>query len=213
MSICDECVFKYMMAERGQDACAYCDGEVEAVKACVSAHIFGRCEKKMTRADVKELVRKNEEAQERLHVMRAFLNNLDKALYTCADKWNRRADDKQCVTNKRKLEELLNRAAYIFDAPGMDKVAEYLIENNVVVLPCRVGDKLYTIYDGTDEDKAADTKIEELTVTEVGLDRIFCSSCVPPEDDIDYEIPISEIGERYFFTREDAEEKMKGGDG
>ena len=80
MSICDECVFKYVMAERRQDACAYCDGEVEAVKACVSAHISGRCERKMSRADVKELVRKNEEAQERLHVMRAFLNNLDKAL-------------------------------------------------------------------------------------------------------------------------------------
>ena len=80
MSICDECVFKYVMAERRQDACAYCDGEVEAVKACVSAHISGRCERKMSRADVKELVRKNEEAQERLHVMRALLNNLDKAL-------------------------------------------------------------------------------------------------------------------------------------
>ena len=65
MSICDECVFKYVIAERRQDACAYCDGEVEAVKACVSAHISGRCERKMSRADVKELVRKNEEEQER----------------------------------------------------------------------------------------------------------------------------------------------------
>ena len=80
MSICDECVFKYVMADRRQDACAYCDGEVEAVKACVSAHVSSRCERKMSRTDVKELVRKNEEAQERLHVMRAFLNNLDKAL-------------------------------------------------------------------------------------------------------------------------------------
>ena len=78
MSICDECVFKYVMAERRQDACAYCDGEVEAVKACVSAHISGRCEKKMSRADVRELVRKNEEAQERLHVMRVFLDSINK---------------------------------------------------------------------------------------------------------------------------------------
>lgn len=87
MSICDECVFKYVMAERRQDACAYCDGEVEAVKACVSAHISGRCEKKMTRADVKELVRKNEEAQAQLeeaqaqlNVMRMFLDNIQRQI-------------------------------------------------------------------------------------------------------------------------------------
>ena len=87
MSICDECVFKYVMAERRQDACAYCDGEVEAVKACVSAHISGRCEKKMSRADVKELVRKNEEAQTQLeeaqaqlNVMRMFLDNIQRQI-------------------------------------------------------------------------------------------------------------------------------------
>ncbi|MBP3376215.1 MAG: hypothetical protein J6L83_05580 [Clostridia bacterium] len=87
MSICDECVFKYVMAERRQDACAYCDGEVEAVKACVSAHISGRCERKMSRADVKELVRKNKEAQAQLeevqaqlNVMRMFLDNIQRQI-------------------------------------------------------------------------------------------------------------------------------------
>ena len=80
MSICDECVFKYVIAERRQDACAYCDGEVEAVKACVSAHISGRCERKMSRADVKELVRKNEEAQAQLNVMRMFLDNIQRQI-------------------------------------------------------------------------------------------------------------------------------------
>ena len=30
--ICEGCVFRGVIAERRQDACAYCDGEVEAVK-------------------------------------------------------------------------------------------------------------------------------------------------------------------------------------
>ena len=80
MSICDECVFKYVMAERRQDACAYCDGEVEAVKTSVSAHVSGRCEKKMTRADVKELVRKNEEAQAQLNIMKQFLEFIQREI-------------------------------------------------------------------------------------------------------------------------------------
>ena len=110
---------------------------------------------------------------------------------------------------EERLEELLNRAACIFDAPGMDQVAEYLAKNNVVVLPCGIGDKLYTIYDGTDEDESVGARVEELTVTEVGTSRIFCSSCVPPGNDIDYERPLSEIGVRYFFARDDAERNLR----
>ena len=80
MSICDECVFKYVMAERRQDACVYCDGEVEAVKACVSAHISGRCERKMSRADVRELVYKNKAAEVQLNAMRIFLEHIQREI-------------------------------------------------------------------------------------------------------------------------------------
>ncbi len=36
--------------------------------------------------------------------------------------------------SKERLEELLNEAACIYDAPGMAQVAEHLIKNNVVVM-------------------------------------------------------------------------------
>jgi hypothetical protein len=92
-----------------------------------------------------------------------------------------------------------------------EHIAEYLAKKNVVVLPCDIGDKLYAIYDGTDEDVRDVAKVEELTVTEIGTSRIFCSSYVPPRDDISFVIPIRELGVKYFFVREDAERMLKGG--
>ena len=47
------------------------------------------------------------------------------------------------VVSKERLEELLNEAARIYDAPDMAQVAEHLIKNNVVVLPCVVGDLVH----------------------------------------------------------------------
>ena len=115
------------------------------------------------------------------------------------------------INVQKELEVLLNEAAEVYDAPGMDQVAEHLAKNNVVVLPCGIGDKLYAIYDGTDEDVRDVARVEELTVTEIGTSRIFCSSYVPPGDDISFEIPIRELGVKYFFVREDAEQMLKGG--
>jgi hypothetical protein len=50
--------------------------------------------------------------------------------------------------SKERLEALLNEAACIYDAPDMAQVAEHLIKNNVVALPCAVGDDIYVIGDG-----------------------------------------------------------------
>ena len=112
--------------------------------------------------------------------------------------------------NSRMLEVLLNKAAEKYDAPGMDLVAEFLTQNNVVVLPCAVGDKLYTLLELDDEELPI---IDTLTVTEVGIHRIFCSAYVPPRDDITEEIALARIGEDTFLSRLDAEmalAKMKG---
>ncbi len=63
MSICKDCVFCGEIAERKQEVCGLYEEPVEAVKACVAAHISGRCERKMTRTDVRGMVRELEMLQ------------------------------------------------------------------------------------------------------------------------------------------------------
>lgn len=92
--------------------------------------------------------------------------------------------------------------------PWYSERAEYLIAHGVTVPPCRIGDKLYAICDGIDDDEA--TTVCELTVTEVGQKHIFFSAWTPPGDDINYSEPIDEIGKTLFFTREEAEGAIEG---
>ena len=94
------------------------------------------------------------------------------------------------------------------DAPGdkrtwTEHLADYLIENGVIIPPCKEGDKLYLVCDIDDV-----YTIDELTVTAVDMKNIYCSGYVPPRDDTEIRIPISEIGENAFFTREEAEKTL-----
>ena len=61
--ICDGCVFIGKVVERNQSACGFVDGQVEAIKACVAAHVSGRCEHRMTRKDVQEYIGKVEKLE------------------------------------------------------------------------------------------------------------------------------------------------------
>lgn len=80
------------------------------------------------------------------------------------------------------------------------KVAADVWNDRATEHPVTIGSKIYSIFDADGE-----THIEELTVTEVGIKRLFCSGFVPPKDDLSLEIPLDEIGKTYFFTREEAE--------
>lgn len=77
-------------------------------------------------------------------------------------------------------------------------LADYLIENGVIVPPCKVGDTVYTILRG---------KIFCYTVLEYSI-RGECNS-VYAENDRDFlDFPFAELGKTVFLTREEAEQAL-----
>ena len=107
---------------------------------------------------------------------------------------------------REKLVEILYDLFHNTNFPTMERIADHLIENGAIVLPCKVGDTVYTIFE---------RKIEAL--------EIVCSSRKENNPDDVYEhydarndfliMPFSDchIGKTVFLTKEEAEQKLKGG--
>lgn len=68
-------------------------------------------------------------------------------------------------------------------------------------MPCKIGDKVYTVLYDDDTDTHV---VDELTVTEVGINGIFVSTAwFAPHDLGDY-LPYAELGEEWYLGKEDA---------
>ena len=73
-------------------------------------------------------------------------------------------------------------------------------------MPCKIGDKVYTVlYDDVTDEHI----VEELTVTEVGINGIFVSAARVAGDDYGDYLPYSDLGDEWFFGKEDAEAERK----
>lgn len=102
---------------------------------------------------------------------------------------------------RERLIELLIEANDVVKRNGFDfnanVMADYLIENGVVLLPCKVGDKIYRCCDGT---------IYEW--------EIVCVAMYADEtnyiDDSGNEFMDYDIGKSVFLTRKDAKNALKG---
>ena len=77
-------------------------------------------------------------------------------------------------------------------------IADYLIENGVVVLPCKVGDVVYRIYTRA---WIGEDVVREVVVSENGVFYI---------DDKGRMTSCNKFGKTVFLNREDAEAKLKG---
>lgn len=111
-----------------------------------------------------------------------------------------------------RLIELLFESEQFNDADGKadaNTLADHLLKNNVIVLSCKVGDKVYENYHG---------HIFEYVITSIEISSPY---------DIVYKVRATEpwnrfvrfigfdkydIGETIFLTREEAERALKGGD-
>ena len=78
--------------------------------------------------------------------------------------------------------------------PKQEWIADYLIENGVIVPPCKVGDMVYWIDDGK-------IKCEEVFEISIHIDGILINTgiqfCLKPD--------------AVFLTREEAKQALKGG--
>ena len=81
------------------------------------------------------------------------------------------------------------------------KLADHLIENGVIVLPIKIGDKFYTKY-------GYSATVESIRLFPDG-DIVFCGGNKGTSDYIPFHS--KEIGKYVFLTREEAEQKLKGG--
>lgn len=123
---------------------------------------------------------------------------------------------------KEKLNVLLDTMIDEYEGKNLstEKIADYLIQNGVVVLPCKVGDKLYIVGTECLADKDSQ-KCEELTAENPYL---CCEDCPLDKRLIVFERTATKemvsvlllgdnenfiFGETVYLTREEAEKKLK----
>ena len=102
---------------------------------------------------------------------------------------------------KEKLNVLLDTMIDEYEGKNLstEKIADYLIQNGVVVLPCKVGDVAYIIIN--ESEKFGGSYVEEEKIVEVSTaGRIWTDKCYYDDDD---------IGKTVFLSREEAEKKLK----
>lgn len=82
-----------------------------------------------------------------------------------------------------------------------ERIADHLIENGVVALPCKVGDVVYCI-SGIHINFVEAAIVKEIIINDSGVSELLVAtdSCVTFEDAID----------TFYFTREEAERALKG---
>lgn len=91
-------------------------------------------------------------------------------------------------------------------------IADYLIENGVVVLPCKVGDVVYVVkpyFSSIQEYQVRGYHLGEFPTLN-GHKRKSYLICYHKASSALKHLPIDEIGKTVFFNREDAEAKLKG---
>lgn len=89
-----------------------------------------------------------------------------------------------------------------------EQLAEYLVENGVVVLPCKVGDTVYEICERRRSGKWQKAIVERVVHgIEIGIDKILTARCGTTTY-----VYLSRLGETVFLTREEAEKALKGGE-
>lgn len=108
---------------------------------------------------------------------------------------------------RERLIELLKR--WFTSKADCAEIADYLLENGVVLLPCKVGDKIYRL-------NSICSSVDEVTVKAIYFseDKKYYpkSHLIIQYDFIRNRIRVnfSEIGKTVFLTREEAEAKLKG---
>ena len=91
-------------------------------------------------------------------------------------------------------------------------IAEYLLENGVVVLPCKVGDVVYVVkpyFSSIQEYQVRGYRLGEFPTLN-GHKRKSYLICYHKASSALKHLPIDEIGKTVFFNREEAEAKLKG---
>lgn len=100
------------------------------------------------------------------------------------------------MTEREKLILIISK--YFFEnenGASVDGLADYLLANGVVILPCKAGDILYSIW----EDDDGNLQIDETEIVDVSIHKIWVNG---GGFDVDC------LGKSDFLSREDAEKEI-----
>jgi hypothetical protein len=86
-------------------------------------------------------------------------------------------------------------------------IADHLIENGVIVPPCKVGDKLYFVC----VDEICEDYIDKGKVYAISQNENTLWFSVRYLSGLRYDHTSSDFGKTVFLTKEEAEQKLKGG--
>lgn len=103
------------------------------------------------------------------------------------------------MNERERLIELMEQATN--GSCHVEDVADYLLENGVVVPICKIGDTVYVIWFSDDSQSY---KMAEHTVVDISTKYIWLE-----EEELYY--PLTAIGEEVFLSEEEAEQALKGG--
>lgn len=104
------------------------------------------------------------------------------------------------MTDRNKLIEILQDTLHEWECDvsikTLTEITEHLIENGVICLPCKVGDKIYQ----TDGIRTYESTIREIEIS--STNTVYCTENVAFDD--------RAIGNSIFLTREEAEKALEG---
>lgn len=100
------------------------------------------------------------------------------------------------MTERERLIEMLNEwGNKENDGVRAESIADYLLENGVIVPPCKVGDNVYWI----DNEKIKSCEVFEISIHSDGiLIHTGIQFCLKPD--------------AVYYTKEEAEQALKGGE-
>ena len=123
-----------------------------------------------------------------------------------------------CKTDRDRLIELLEDTLQEWEcdvqSETLSQIAEHLIENGVIVPPCKVGDVVYAITLNTKTSIVAIHRgyIGSIDIRSAGNYMFICHEGL--DDEPFFEnicCKFENFGKTVFFTREEAERALKGG--
>ena len=94
--------------------------------------------------------------------------------------------------------------------PTSDEICEvranYLIENGVIVPPCKVGDVVYSVFED-------DVIEDEIILIEVTESAIYLSTCTERYMWVNGYLYSEMLDQKLYITKEEAEQALKGAEG
>lgn len=100
---------------------------------------------------------------------------------------------------------------YLLCKENIKRLADYLLENGVIVPPCKVGDTVYQIMDiESVHRQVLELKVLRIEITEPTI-RFWCQTVKQYRYNFS-ELNIDDFGKTVFLTKEEAEKVLKRGE-